>query len=118
MTIAEQGQRLRAEILRMRIGQARRYEAAQRHRILDWVDRAGRSGVSERECAHQLGIPQARFAYWRARHASEQEPQLVPVEIRESESHAIASYAIVSPSGFRVEGLTIDQTVALLRALA
>jgi hypothetical protein len=40
----------------------------------------------------------------------------VPVELV-TEPHAASSMSIVSPSGFRVEGLSFADAVALLKAL-
>jgi len=117
MTLAEKGHRLRSEILRLGIGQARRYEPKLRRRILGWVDRAKQTGMSEREYGKRLGIPHSRFAIWRATH--DWTAPLVEIEVADNEPEpAVATFAIVSPSGYRIDGLTLEQAIAFMRALA
>ena len=113
MTLLEHGNRLRAEIEGMEAGSARRYGRAQRRRILRWVDRAVRSGMAERECSTQLGISRKRLTMWRAKESK----ALVQVEI-EDEPAAGSGISFVSPTGYWIDGLTIDQAIALMRAFA
>jgi hypothetical protein len=117
MTLAEQGHRLRTEILRLGIGHGRRYKPRLRRRILAWVDRAKQTGISERECSERLGIAYKRFSIWRA-DGAKRPKQLVEVEVTSDESSVSATFAIASPSGYRIDGLTLDQAVAFMRALA
>lgn len=120
MTIfAEEGQRLRAEVGRLPRGQGHKYAPELRRRILNWVDEAKRSGVSERRCGELLGIKSHRFAYWREmeRRAGDPAKALVPVVVREDERFG-SSISFVAPSGYRIVGITIEQAVALLRAFA
>jgi len=118
MTLAEQGHRLRSEILRLRVGQARRYEPNLRQRILSWVERAKQTGISERDCGERLGVPHSRFAIWRAAEDAAGPKQLLEVEVASDEPPVIATFAIISPSGYRIDSLTLDQAVAFIRALA
>jgi hypothetical protein len=62
MTLAEEGNRIRLEILRLGDSKARRYPAALQEKILDWVDRSKHNGMRERECADLLEVPCALCA--------------------------------------------------------
>ena len=123
MTLAEEGNRLRLEIVRLGDPTTRRYTEELRKRVLDWVARAKQSGMKERECAELLDIPRQRFIAWRSDRswrAARQRPNetraMVPVEVREESAAApFGLLAFVAPSGHRVEGLTIGEAIALLR---
>jgi hypothetical protein len=69
--------------------------------------------MTERACSVQLGVSTKRFAMWRVKEST----AFVPVEI-EDEAAVPSRIAIVSPTGYRVEGLGLDEIVAVLRALA
>ncbi len=116
MTLAEEGNRLRLEILRLGDSTSRRYPPEVRVRILDWVDRAKREGMSRTECSDVLGVPMQRLAAWRAE-IPPMPKALVPVEVREEMATACA-LSFVAPSGHRIEGLSIAEAVALLRAFS
>jgi hypothetical protein len=120
MTLAEEGNRIRLEIVRLGDARARRYPPALQDKILDWVERSKQSGMGERECADMLDVPRKRFATWRAERAAPSSKELVPVEVREERELLPfgPSIAFVAPSGFRVEGITLAEAMALLRAFA
>jgi hypothetical protein len=107
---------VRNEILRLQVGQGRRYDPKLRRRILAWVGYAKHSGMSERECSKRLGVSQRRFEIWREHEDDEQPKQLVEIVTASAESAASATitFAIASPSGYRID----DQAVTLMRALA
>lgn len=115
MTLADQGKRLRAEIEGMDAGSGRRYSRAQRWRILGWVERAVRAGMTEHACATQLGISAKRLARWRLKEATPR--KLVAVEVHDDAAPA-PGVSFVAPSGYWIDGLTIDQAIALMRAFA
>jgi hypothetical protein len=123
MTLAEEGNRLRLEIVRLGDPAVRRYTEELRKRVLDWSARAKQSGMKERECAELLDIPRQRLIAWRSdrawrgRRSPVEMKALVPVEVHEGRTGApFGPLAFVSPSGHRVEGLTIAEAIALLRA--
>ncbi len=123
MTLADEGNRLRLEIVRLGDPRKRPYPDELRKRILDWVGRSKLEGINEGACADVLDIPRQRFttwrgSTWRARPRSAGEAtKLVPVEIRE-EAKPFGPLSFVAPSGYRIEGLTIGEAIALLRAFA
>jgi len=69
--------------------------------------------MTERECSTQLGISTKRLAMWRAKESK----ALVRVEI-EDEPSPRSSISFVSPTGFWIDGLTIEQAIALMRTFA
>lgn len=126
MTFAEEGNRLRLEIVRLGDPKTRRYSDELRKRVLDWAARAKQGGMKERECAELLDIPRQRLIAWRserswrgARRGPIDTKALLPVEVRQEPAAApFGPLAFVTPSGHRVEGLTIGEAIALLRTFA
>lgn len=117
MTLADEGNRLRLEILRLGDSTSRRYPPEIRGRILDWVERAKLGGMSKTECSDLLGVPMQRVAAWRAQ--LEPMPKaLVPVEVRQEAETPARSLSFVAPSGHRIEGVSISEAVSLLRAFS
>lgn len=116
MTILEEGRLIRSEVAKLRPDKRRRYPEELRARILDWVTRAMTSGVLEADCAKVIGVKKWRFTTWRRTPTVRSESlALVPLEIP---AIATTPVAIVSPSGYRVEGLGLAEIVRLLRELA
>lgn len=121
MTISEEGKALRAEILKLRPDKRRRYSGDLRRRILDWVERACAAGMMESECGKALGMKTWRFRMWRqvaGRPAKSEGEALAFVPIDTSTLLGMPRAALVTPSGYRVEGLAMEQLAALLRELA
>jgi hypothetical protein len=122
MRLLDEGKRLRAEVAVLPRGRGRKYPHQLRHRILDWVGRALAKGLTETDCGDALGIPMHRFEMWResdrARETAivlaEAPTELVPVEVTGASEGGLV---LVAPSGDRVEGLTVEQVIALLKAL-
>jgi transposase-like protein len=83
------------------------------------------------EAAQKLGVSGPTLYEWRkgraagtqARKRAQQQARLVPVEVSEPKgaaqpvSSARGSVAVVSPRGFRVEGLSLEAAAELLRRL-
>lgn len=117
---------MRSEVAKLRPDKRRRYGVELRRRILDWVSRAGAIGVPELECSKAIGVKTWRFTLWRRIEARSPKPEpelareplaLVPIEMPVTlPMHS--GISVVAPSGYRVEGLALDQVAALLRALA
>jgi len=122
MRLLDEGKRLRAEVAVLPRGRGRKYPRQLRHRILDWVGRALAKGLTETDCGDALGIPMHRFEMWResdrasetASVPAETPTELVPVEVS---GLSPGGLVLVAPSGDRVEGLTVEQAIALLKAL-
>jgi transposase-like protein len=102
--------RLRSEIARAPRGPGRRYPPELQQRVLAWVGEEHQKGVSLSSASEALGLPLQTLLRWRRPAAPS--PKLAPVEVVADHSRLTA----VSPSGIRIEGLTIEQAAALLRA--
>jgi hypothetical protein len=126
MTIEEESKRIRRSIPSLRPGQKRRFKPQLRGRILSWLDRAKASGLRDADCSRMLGLAASQFNAWRSRPAVvpfdlsmdwKVEPitrDLVPIEVPAG-IELTAGVVVVSPTGYRVEGLDLEQAYALLR---
>lgn len=118
MTILEEAKQIRSEVSKLRPDKRRRYPDALRRRILDWVRRAVAEGMFEPACSKAIGVTSWRFTIWRR--AEERAPRdeslaLVPVEVPMLATSS--GLTLVSPSGHRIEGLSVEQAAMLLREL-
>lgn len=124
MTIIEEGRALRSEISKLRPDKRRRYGRKLIQRILGWVERAVASGMTETWCGELLGITTWRFRLWRKQRREpdvaplpdEVAPEplaLVPITV----TSPFVGPTLVTPSGYRVEGLGVTDLAALLREL-
>lgn len=126
MRLIDEGRRLRAEVALLPKGRGRKYPRQLRHRILDWVGRSLAKGLTETDCGDALGIPMHRFEMWREQERAKEDgsapppapTELVPVEVTDASKGASAGgVVLVAVSGDRVEGLSIEQVIELLKAL-
>ncbi len=138
MTVANEIKLLRRWIKQQRpFGRGRTYSPALRHRILAFVDLATAAGMGKHECCEAIGVSRKAVAAWRRAEPSDTtsdvsdesmevlpevsvEPvsrALVPVEITPSPSSIRlgGGLSLVTPRGFRVEGISLEQAFALLR---
>ena len=116
MTIEAEGQRLRREIALLPPGRTRRYSPELRKRTLRWVARARAAGMTQAGAGAEIGVPIQSLVLWRSRSAppTPRARRIVPVEVVADPSSQVA---VVTPSGLRLEGLTIEQAIAVLRAV-
>jgi hypothetical protein len=117
MTITEEGKALRVEVSKLRPDKRRRYGDDLSRRIVVWVDRAMASGMTEPACGLALGIKTWRFRTWRTALTTVESAALALVPI-ETSAYTSSRPIVVTPAGYRVEGLAISEIVALLRELA
>ena len=114
MTLADEANKLRIEIVRLGAAHGRRYPSGMKELILAWIDRAKQEGMTVADATRKLGVSSKQLSTWRAVIRAEQSKALVPVQVVEPMSSD--GIAFVSPSGFRIEGLTISQAIELMRA--
>ena len=131
MTFNEEAKQIHAEVAALKPGRGRKYTKQLRERVLDWMRRAREEGLFEIEASKQIGVPLTRIEGWRAADREKansivplpivpratSETALVPVCIRD-ESPFGPMISFSTPSGYRVEGLSLDQALGLLRAFA
>jgi hypothetical protein len=106
---------LRGALLRVERGRGKRVPAALRARATAWIRRQRSGGASVREIADASSLSYETVRRW-AELAAPTRTALVPVTVR-PEPDSGDRLVLVSPSGYRVEGLNAEQVVAILREL-
>ena len=127
MTIENEAKKIRRSIPKLKPGGKRRFTPKLRARILDWIDRAKAERLRDADCSRLLGIAATQFNAWRSSSQAvvpfelpmdwRVEPisrDLVPIQIPAG-IELTSGVVVVSPRGFRVEGLNLEQAYALLR---
>ena len=110
---------LRREVLACERGRGKRYPEALRHRLRRWIRRRAVSGVSLREIAAEVGLSAETVRRWNEE-AATASTALVRVEVDErvaADPAAPHHLTLVSPAGYRLERLTIEQAAAILRVV-
>lgn len=135
MSLANEEKLLRRWVERQRpFGRGHSYTPALRSRIVEFVKIAKEAGMNERDCCEAIGVSRQSLAKWRrdvvraAPKAAESpfetplelsvEPlskELVPIEVTPSPVQIGGGLSLVTPRGFRVEGLSLEQAFALVR---
>ena len=127
MTLANEEKLLRRWVEEQRpFGRGHTYTPSLRRRILMFVDLARAAGISERESCKTIGVSPTSVASWRRTEPTTIEPAdeipidrapkaLVPVEVSASSVQIASGVSFVTPRGFRVDGLSLEQAAALLR---
>ena len=87
------------------------YPEALRERIVRWARRQLAAGGTAAAATASLGIGRDTLRRWLAPEST----ALVRVEV--VDTPRAAEVSVVSPSGFRIDGLTIDEATAVLRRL-
>lgn len=106
---------LRRELARHEKGRGKRYPADLKRRVTAYALGQRDAGATYEAIAETLGLAFETVRRWcMAATGSEHAPMLVPVEVV---AEPRSKVAIISPSGFRLEGLEPAEAVAALRAL-
>ncbi len=106
-----------AEFIRraVRARDKQRYSPELKARIIAYVEQRRAIGASQSTIAQEVGVKWMTLQSWLAK--AKEPTALVPVNIREIITEPAHQLAIISPSGFRLEGLDADDAVALFRTL-
>jgi transposase len=102
-------------------GRGFRYPTALKERIADYVRARRAQGATQQVVADELEIPWVTLSRWSLpRRPQPQVRGLVPVHLSAVpvRSNAGAELALVCPGGFRLEGLSLETAVELLRRLS
>jgi transposase-like protein len=111
-----------ARFLRRRIaardrGRGKRYPPELREQVTQWVQRQVAAGRTIRATADAIGVDPETARLWiRSTPKTRKRPVVVPVAVV-SPANPPSTLSVVSPTGFRVDGLAIEAAAALLRAL-
>ena len=107
---------LRSELRRMKKGRGKRYPAELRTRVVAWAVRQRAGGASWEEIKRELGQEFDTVRRWCVGSKAPMSRALVAVRVM-PEPAAARLLSVVSPSGFRVDGLSPSEAAALLREL-
>ena len=107
---------LRRELARVAKGRGTRYSAELRERVVTWALCRRRAGASWRAIKAELGQKFDTVRQWCTGAAPSQPRALVAVRVV-PERALERRVSVVSPSGFRVESLSLTEAAALLREL-
>jgi hypothetical protein len=106
---------LRRELAQHEGGRGKRYEPDLRARLIAWVARRRKEGLSLAAVASELSLPMNTVARWAS--PGKRSTALVPVTVVAEPESSPSTLRFVSPEGFIVEGLTLQEIAVLLRAL-
>lgn len=114
MTVREAGA-LRRELAGHERARGKRYALGVRERVIAYAEERRAAGAAWLAIATELGLKFETVRRWCIAARPKHGLALRAVEI--VPERATDTLAVVSPSGFRVEGVRFDVAVALLRAL-
>jgi transposase len=123
MDMKERAEKFRQKVHeRGGVGPRARYTQEQRQEAVAYVRERQQQGAGIEESAKELGMSSWTLSRWgSAARRAQQEPEraaLVPVEVKPARGVARAGGLVVhGPGGVRVEGLSVEDAVALLRGL-
>ena len=89
--------------------------AGVRQRVLAVAQRAAAAGWSQQAVAQAVGVSIGSLHNWTVPRPDA--PTMVPVRVAPPGAAGPAPLAVVSPAGYRVEGLDVATAAALLRTL-
>jgi hypothetical protein len=96
-------------------GRGRRFPADVRERIVAWAAERRVRGDWWCELSRELGVPARTLKRW-ATPRPGRAVSLRPVDV--IDERPVRTVTIVSPSGLRIEGVTIADAITILRGLA
>jgi hypothetical protein len=112
---SRQGWRVRAAIASHRPERGKRYSPELRARILAFAASRREEGTSWETIAIELGLSTETLRSWRSTGPPAGSQAMVPVHVvPERDGRGVI---VVSVSGHRIEGLSLDDAVYILRAL-
>ena len=108
---------LKRELSRGERGRGKRYAVELRQRVREWALGRRRDGISWTQISEELGLGQDTVRRWCVEpRASKTSRSLLPVKVVAQATES-GRLSLVSPGGFRIEGLTLAEAATLLRAL-
>ncbi len=105
---------IRAALLSHDAGRGKRYPQELKARITEFAKKRRREGASWAQIAEDVGIAFETLRRWCIA-MGETSPAMVPVHVVPDEAERTVS--VVSPTGYRIEGVSLRDAVAVLRAL-
>lgn len=105
---------LRRDLGRIETGRGRRYPSELRCRVVAWARKRHAAGATWEEIKGELGQRFDTVRRWCV--DGSETKALVPVRVVETRVSS-RSLSVVSPAGFRIDGLSAGEAAALLREL-
>ena len=96
-------------------GRGRRYPPEVRQRLAAAIEQLRRRGATWTSIGGQFGVTPKTARRWLVRMSAEPKGRIVPVSVSRARPPGVT---VVSPSGFRVEGLSVESAAELLRHLS
>jgi transposase-like protein len=90
------------------------YSPELKARIVAYVEQRRAAGFSQRVVSEEVGVKWTTLRRWVSKTPT---TALVPVAVRPSAPTRTVELSLVTPSGYRLEGLDAPDAVALFRAL-
>jgi len=114
---------LREDLGRHVASRGKRYEVEVRERVARWARARREQGVHWREIADELDLNFETVRRWAIASPDDVALRLLPVRVVDrvelpAPSPTQRTLVLVSPSGYRVEELSVLEAVAMLRALS
>jgi hypothetical protein len=113
--IDHEARAIRGELAARDRGRGKRYPEALRARVTAWLRRQVSSGAAIQAAAAIIEFDNETARRW-LRASSPPATALVPVEVVAAPD-ARRAVSVVSPTGYRIDGLTLEEAVVLLRRL-
>lgn len=114
--MARTKEELREALTRSRAGQSRwRCPMPLREEIIEYSKARREAGIAVMRIARELGVSESGLARW-----LQDEPGTGPlrrVRIQHAPSEAVAPLVLVTPGGYRLEGLSVASAADVLRRL-
>ena len=113
--MSHQAWSLRAAIASHHPERGKPYDAELKERIISHVTSRRAAGSSLASLALELGMSTETLRVWSAARSRKRPQAMIPVQVVAERPERGAT--VVSASGYRIEGLTLDEAVQVLRAL-
>jgi transposase-like protein len=111
-----EAERLRRELSKVTGRRGPCFPSDLKKRASAWIAEQRAAGTTVAELAKELGVASGTVLRWSADARANGSRAMVPVEVI-AEPVAGGALSVTSPAGFRVDGLTLAEAAALLRAL-
>lgn len=98
----------------VRARRKQRYSPELKARIIAYVEARRAAGDTQVVVSEAVGVKWTTLRRWVSTRPS---TALVPVRVRASPSASLSPLSLVTPSGYRLEGLEVRDAVTLFRAL-
>jgi transposase-like protein len=106
---------LRAAVVAHEPARGKRYDRRLKARLIELAQMRRKQGASWKQIASEIGLPFETVRRWCIAAEPKRVHALVPVRVVHDGSER--TVAVSSPSGYRIESLSLHEAVAVLRAL-